>query len=149
VAGLAFIAIARIDVFVPSRSGQVAIRHVLQAIFALALILPAVFGNPERGAVRRLLGNRILLWVGLVSYGLYLWHAAIIAKLARLGALDAFSPVAFLALALALSLLIAAVSFYAIERPALRLSRRWSNRAQSQDADARMRDLARHELPGG
>ena len=46
-----------------------------------------------------------------------------------------------------LSLLAAAVSFYAVERYALRLARRLSRRRRSQDADARMRDLRRHERP--
>jgi hypothetical protein len=42
---------------------------------------------------------------------------------------------------------VAAASFYAVERPALRLGQRLSRRSRSQDADARMRDLARHERP--
>jgi peptidoglycan/LPS O-acetylase OafA/YrhL len=95
--------------------------------------------------VRRVLANRVLLWIGLVSYALFLWHAPIIAKLADLGALDAFSAGGFIAAAFGVSLLVAAGSFYAVERPAMRLGRRLSRRAGSQDADVRMRDLARHE----
>lgn len=148
VAALAFFTMSHVETLFPdSRTTRFAAVHVLQAIFALALILPAVFGDPDRGLVRRLLGNRVLLWVGLVSYGVYLWHAAIIAKLARLGAVDSFSPAAFALTALGISVLIAAVSFYAIERPSLRLGRRWSGRAESQDADVRARDLPRHERP--
>jgi peptidoglycan/LPS O-acetylase OafA/YrhL len=106
-----------------------------------------VFGDPSRGSVRRLLANRALLWVGLVSYGLYLWHAAIIAKVSDLGARDELGSVGFIAATLCLSLLVAAASFYAIERPALRLGRRDARRGRSHDADIRMRDLARHERP--
>ena len=121
--------------------------HELQAVIALGLLLPAVFGDPETGWVRRLLRNRALLWVGLVSYGLYLWHAAIIAKLVDLGARDSLSDLSFTVAALALSLLAAAASFYLVERHALRLGRRLSRRRRSQDADVRMGDLARHERP--
>jgi peptidoglycan/LPS O-acetylase OafA/YrhL len=121
--------------------------HELQAVVALGLLLPAVFGNPDTGWVRRLLANRVLLWVGLVSYGVYLWHAAVIAELVDLGALDSLSDLPFTAAALALSLLAAAASFYLVERHALRLGRRLSHRRRSQDADARMGDLARHERP--
>lgn len=148
VAGAAFFAMAHLTAWFPdSYAIQFVATHELQALFALALLLPAVFGDPARGLVRRLLANRALLWVGLVSYALYLWHAAIISKLADLGAMNAFSPIGFIAAALGVSLLVAAASFYAVERPALRLGRRLSRRFRSQDADVRMRDLARHERP--
>ena len=31
--------------------------------------------------MRRFLANRVLLWLGLISYGLYLWHAAVFHQL--------------------------------------------------------------------
>ena len=65
-------------------------------------------------------------------------------KLSDLGALDA---VPFTAIALGLTLIVAAASFYGIERHALRLGRRLSHRRRSQDADMRMRDLPSHERP--
>jgi peptidoglycan/LPS O-acetylase OafA/YrhL len=68
-------------------------------------------------------------------------------KLADLGALGGPDTLAFSGLALALTLLIAAASFYGIERHALRLGRRLSHRRRSQDADVRMRDLPQHERP--
>lgn len=51
--------------------------HRRQFVFALvtALVLvPAVFGDPARGLIRRIWGWRPVVWVGSVSYGLYLWH---------------------------------------------------------------------------
>ncbi len=121
--------------------------HELQVVLAFGLLLPAVFGDPERGFVRRVLANRVLLWVGLVSYGLYLWHVAVNIKLTEWGVLDALGSAGYIPVALAASLLMAAVSFYVVERPAMRLGRRLSRRRRSQDADMRMRDLARHERP--
>ena len=101
-------------------------RHYLYALIALALMLPAVFGDPARGAVRRLLGTRVLLWIGLVSYGAFLIHFAIYTQLDRwnfdrvAGATTAY---AWFAVALVATLVFAAASWYWFERPILRLRR--------------------------
>lgn len=147
-AALAFFLMAHLYGWFPnSWATQTIARHELQAVFAFALLLPAVFGDPDRGVVRKLLANRVLLWIGLVSYGMYLWHAAIMSKLADLGALDGLGSLGYIAAALSLSLLAAAGSFYGIERYALRLGRHLSRRRRSEDADVRMRDLRHHERP--
>jgi peptidoglycan/LPS O-acetylase OafA/YrhL len=146
VAALAFVAIANLDKLTPENwTLRTVSTHVLQGVFAFALLLPAVFGDPDRGFVRRLLANRMLLWVGLVSYGLYLWHVAVNVKLVEWGVLDSLGSVGYIAVALAVALLAATASFYGVERHALRLGRRLSHRRRSQDADIRMRDLSRHE----
>ncbi len=148
IAGLAFVLLGNVDGWFPqSLSAQWIVTHELQGVFALALLLPAVFGDPDRGLVRRVLSNRALLWVGLVSYGVYLWHVAVLDKLDRLGVLDSLGTVPYIAVALGLTLTVAAASFYGIERHALRLGRRLSHRRRSEDADMRMRDLPQHEQP--
>jgi len=121
--------------------------HLLQGLFALSLLLPAVFSGDGRRWVRTVLSNRALTWVGLVSYSLYLWHAAVIARLARAGGLDSLGDLGFSGVALVVSLAIAGVSFYAIERPALRLGRRLLRRRRFEDADIRMAALV--EYPDG
>lgn len=148
VAGLAYLVMANLSRWLPGDfATQFVATHEMQALFAFALLMPAVFGDPSRGLVRRLLANRVMLWIGLVSYALYLWHVAIIVKLIELGVLDALGRPAFIAAALGVSLIVAAASFYAVERPALRLGRRLSRRRRSHDADARARDLGRQERP--
>jgi peptidoglycan/LPS O-acetylase OafA/YrhL len=143
-----FFLLAHVDGWFPGDpSAQWIATHELQAIFAFALLLPAVFGNPDRGVVRKLLANRGMLWVGLVSYGVYLWHVAILYRLDRMGALDALGDFWYIAVALFLTLTVAAASFYVVERRALRLGRRLSGRRRSQDADVRMHDLPQHERP--
>jgi peptidoglycan/LPS O-acetylase OafA/YrhL len=101
-------------------------RHYLYAVIALGLLLPALFGEPTRGLVRRLLGWRPLLWVGLVSYGAYLFHFAVLQQLGDwdFGSFaDDTTPYVWFPVALAGALAIAAVSWYAFERPVLSLKR--------------------------
>jgi peptidoglycan/LPS O-acetylase OafA/YrhL len=86
--------------------------HALQGLVALGLMLPAVIGTSGGGAVRRLLGRRELAWVGLVSYGVYLWHLDVLRELADAG----LPGPAVVALGLALSLGLGAASWYGIER---------------------------------
>ena len=104
-------------------------RHLLFAVVAVGLVAPAVFGDQARGAVRRLLANRALLYLGLVSYAIYLYHLALLTQLSRWDAaelLGAGTPLAYAAWAvagLAGSVLLATLSYYAVERPALSLKR--------------------------
>jgi peptidoglycan/LPS O-acetylase OafA/YrhL len=101
-------------------------RHYLYGAIALGVLLPAIFGDPEEGLIRRVLAWRPLLWIGLVSYGAYLYHFVVIEQLADRGfrpiAADT-SPYLWFPVALACSLAIAAVSWYCIERPLLSFKR--------------------------
>jgi peptidoglycan/LPS O-acetylase OafA/YrhL len=103
-------------------------RHVLYAVVALCIVLPAVFSEPGRGVVGRLLANRALVYVGLVSYAVYLYHYAVIDQVdAWLGGLDGASVGirfgVYALLGTGGAVLLASASYYAIERPALRLKR--------------------------
>ena len=147
-AAVAFVCLANMGNWLPDRLGLSIVGiHVLQGVFAFGVLLPAVFGDPEHGVVRMVLSNRVLLWVGLVSYGLYLWHVSVNTKLLDLGLDDRVGTAGFVVVALSLTLTVAAASFYGIERHALRLGRRISRRSSSQDADLRVHDLAHHERP--
>jgi peptidoglycan/LPS O-acetylase OafA/YrhL len=97
--------------------------HVGYALTAALLLVPAVFGDWAGGWPRRLLATRWMGWLGLVSYGLFLWHSTIMLKLNALGAqgwLVLGFPSVVLS-TLAVTLPIAAASYYLVERPALRL----------------------------
>jgi peptidoglycan/LPS O-acetylase OafA/YrhL len=101
-------------------------RHYLYAAIAAALFLPAVFGDPEEGLIRRVLGWRPILWIGLVSYGAFLYHVAVLEQLKkwRFGSFaDDVSPYVWFPVALAGALAIAAVSWYCFERPILSFKR--------------------------
>jgi len=103
---------------------QVLLTHELGGLVAFGLLLPAVFGDERRGVVRRLLGAPMLRWVGRVSYAFYLWHLVVILKLQEYGVRDALGRWLFAGVCLAVSLAIAAASWYWIERRFLDLGRR-------------------------
>jgi peptidoglycan/LPS O-acetylase OafA/YrhL len=97
-------------------------RQVLYGTTALFLLLPAVFGPQDRGAIRRFLTTRVVMWLGLVSYGIYLWHEAALDVIRRAYDLAPFtgSFLPMLAGVVALSIAAAALSYVVVERPALR-----------------------------
>lgn len=47
---------------------------ILYGATAFLLLLPGVFGPQDQGLLRSLLRTRVLVGIGVVSYGLYLWH---------------------------------------------------------------------------
>jgi hypothetical protein len=82
--------------------------------------------QPGRFALRSLLSLGPLVWIGRISYGLYLWHWPVIvfASPARTG-LDGVSLTAY---RVALTFGLATASFYLVEQPIRRgaLRRRWA-----------------------
>ena len=52
------------------------IEELLYGLFAFFLLLPAVFGPQHRGLIRGALTWKPVAALGVVSYGLYLWHQA-------------------------------------------------------------------------
>jgi peptidoglycan/LPS O-acetylase OafA/YrhL len=100
----------------------------------LFLVAPALFGDQAGGATRRVMGWRPLMWIGMVSYGVYLWHVAVVSLLAETSDPAHFSasglglakklhfattPI-LLVLTLAITAAIAAFSYYFVELPFLR-----------------------------
>jgi peptidoglycan/LPS O-acetylase OafA/YrhL len=114
-------------------------RHYLYLLMAVGLVLPAIFGDPTRGWVRKLLGNRVLLYIGLVSYGIFLYHFAVLQQLQRWGFQDvAGGKLAWLWLVAgtAGATLIASLSYYLLERPFLRLKRLFDGRVKPRRSEA-------------
>ena len=97
------------------------VAHVSFGVIALLVVAPAVF--PQAGSIpSRVLGVRVLAWLGLISYGIYLWHDPLLGKLLEHGAFGWWPGHAFLVLTPATALAgiaAAAVSYYLVERPIL------------------------------
>jgi peptidoglycan/LPS O-acetylase OafA/YrhL len=101
-------------------------RHWLYAMIALGLLLPAVVGDQRVGVARRVLRLPALAWLGLISYGIYLWHVGALEAIKRLDILSRGNTLAYVVwvvLGLALTVAVAAASYYGLERPALSLKR--------------------------
>jgi peptidoglycan/LPS O-acetylase OafA/YrhL len=98
-------------------------RQVLYAATAFFLILPAVFGPQEQGHIRGLLRSRPAQLLGLISYGIFLWHYDWLIKLRDWGtiaALGQFRFVALLVITVSLAVTCATASWLLVERPVLR-----------------------------
>jgi peptidoglycan/LPS O-acetylase OafA/YrhL len=114
-------------------------RHYLYLAVAFGVVLPALFGDHTHGWVRRVLANRALLYVGLISYGVYLYQFAVLQQLERWGFADVASgrwAWLWLVVGIAASVALASLSYYAVERPILGLKRLVRQPAPSQAGEA-------------
>jgi peptidoglycan/LPS O-acetylase OafA/YrhL len=97
--------------------------HVGFGLIAALLVAPAVFAR-ERSAPARVLAWPVLAWVGLISYGIYLWHDPLLGKLLAHGAFSWWPHHQLLVLTattLAAAVVAATLSYYLFERPILTL----------------------------
>ena len=95
--------------------------HLLAGLVAMLVVAPGAFPHPASRPVM-LLRRPWLVWLGLVSYAFYLYHTVVIARLDH--ALHALATgwrwPAVLAGSFAITCLCSAVSYYIVERPAMR-----------------------------
>lgn len=112
------------------------------AMLSVAFTGTVVFDNGRAGnAIRWVLSFSVLRGLGRISYGLYLYHLPV---LYYFGLNDAAmgggkAPIAKVAIAAAITLLIGTVSYYAIERPLLS----WRPKLkQAQEPEARLQNAA-------
>ena len=108
---------------------------------AVLVVLPAAFPKDERHPVLRLLSAPPLAWLGLISYGTYIWHGPMLSVAFGFDHdPEAFTrnvPVLF-TITLAMSIACGAASYYVVERPLLRFKhRRRSVRMRRSAAHAR------------
>ncbi len=117
-------------------TNQLLYHHVCFGIVALALVTPAVVGAWSGGWIRRFLASPVMRYLGLVSYGIYLWHQYIqnwvmnaLGGQATESATVYWSvwnppfPV-FVAIVLTLATAVSSLSYFLVERPTLRRARR-------------------------
>ena len=103
--------------------------YLLPALISGGLIIAVV--SRQYPLLLRVLERRELVWVGRISYSLYLWHYLVLMNLASVP----MSIPVRIVVTFTVSFVVAAASFYFVERPFLRLKDRWSaNRGTSRRA---------------
>jgi peptidoglycan/LPS O-acetylase OafA/YrhL len=119
-------------------------RQALYGLFAFFLLLPAVFGPQDRSLIRRFLCSWPMASLGVISYGIYLWHLDFISIfLGWMGWQVRAEPFWVLAAAVfGLSVAFASASYFGLERPILRYKGRigWWDRQARPGADPQKPD---------
>jgi len=93
---------------------------------AAALVILETLYHPT-GTVARVLEFRPLVWMGQLSYGLYIWHYPIFRQFTRFD----WAPFVVTLAKLALTFAVASASYYWLEMPFLRLKSRFSATGKS------------------
>jgi peptidoglycan/LPS O-acetylase OafA/YrhL len=110
--------------------------HYLYLAVAVFFLLPGIFGPQKEGAIRRVLRHPAVVFLGLISYGLYLWNETLIEKYVEWTNSTPFNtsfPVMLLVVFVATTI-VATISYLVVERPALSLKGRVSDRRPARTA---------------
>jgi peptidoglycan/LPS O-acetylase OafA/YrhL len=95
---------------------------VLYGVAGAFFVLPLVFGPEREGWVRQRLSGPVPTWLGDISYGIFAIHLIVLNLVFRMLDLEVFTGhfVTVAGLTLAVTVVLASISFYLFERPVLR-----------------------------
>jgi peptidoglycan/LPS O-acetylase OafA/YrhL len=107
-------------------------------LVAFLLIYPAVFGPQDRGRIRRFLQHPVMVFLGTISYGIYLWHLVFVKEAERWTRNGWLTSNVFVWLPVVVVLVVptAALSYYLIEKPIITRTHRHRPRSAPVDAPA-------------
>lgn len=107
---------------VPATMDQAFLKHLLYGLAAFFALLPVTVGRGE-DRTSRTFASPLSLWLGKVSYGIFLWNMVLITVALWITGIPDFSGRFWtvLAVELALTVAAAAASWYVVERTAARL----------------------------
>lgn len=119
--------------------------HLLFVAVSALFMLPAIFGDWHKTPIRRMLAWRWLAWLGLISYGVFLYHGPFVLWLSEQNA-DEWIPgsgyFSMTFVASVMSIAAATLSYYLVERPALRFKERGSSSRMRSRAAERSEPVA-------
>jgi len=97
-----------------------------EMIVGICVVVPVVLGPQDHGEIRRVLRSRVAVYLGLVSYGIYLWHWFLLRIVADWLDWPLYHGNWFVVLVLTLPIVIfaASMSWFLWERPIVRLAHR-------------------------
>nr|WP_185981760.1 acyltransferase [Skermania sp. ID1734] len=110
---------------------QFSVKILLGAILGFALLAPLILNDTETRRTHRILESPLCLAIGRWSYGIFIWHLAVLAAVFPVFGIIPFngSFVFVLVATVALSIPVASASYALVEEPVRRAVKRWeSNR---------------------
>lgn len=110
---------------------DLSLRYSFQGV-ALFVVVAGILFSPGNGWLKRLLNHPIAVWIGTISYSLYLWHVLVIVGGERWLPVDRPAQIA---IEFTLSFAAAALSFYLVERPFRALRNRLRPRPGAETSD--------------
>ena len=103
--------------------GQWLAATVTYGVISLLALAPAVL-SAASGPVGAVMSAAPLRWLGVVSYGCFLWHVPILGKLSESDIWGSYRVIGIGLTGFAITLAAATLSYYGLERPLLRLKDR-------------------------
>lgn len=127
--------------------GHLRLLQVVNFAAGALLVTPVLLGAPGRGWVRGLLTWRPVVFLGVVSYGVYLWHLDVFVDLPGPWEPEPTGPgLAGMAAKAVVALAAGVASFHLLERPLMR----WADRRTRRAPAAVLRDVpVRDDVPAG
>jgi peptidoglycan/LPS O-acetylase OafA/YrhL len=122
--------------------------HIMYGLLAFFFALPIMLGVDRRGGVpERLLTLKPIAWLGLISYGIFLWHHPLTGKFRNIQDFSQHGSSIIYTLAVFGAAVVAAtLSYYLLERPLLKYKDPRPKRPADPDSGAPAGEAERVEL---
>jgi peptidoglycan/LPS O-acetylase OafA/YrhL len=114
-------------------------RHLLASLFCILIFAPAAL-VPRQGGAQRILAHPAVTWLGVASYGIYLYHGPVLNELrslgVRIGTHGLITYLSLLAVTLPIVIGLSAASYFLLERPIISWGKRFGGPAARPLPDA-------------